>query len=70
MLGSPGSVRCFHTVPSVAQYRVMSNEEASLRDFPRDLSLNFTLRPPARNNERSYLHFNLPERDLIQQCFP
>jgi hypothetical protein len=30
----PGSVRCFRTVPSVVQCRVMSNEEASGVNFP------------------------------------
>jgi hypothetical protein len=30
----PGSVRCFWTVPSVAQHRVMSNEDASGVNFP------------------------------------
>jgi hypothetical protein len=52
----PGSVRCFRTVPSVAQCRVMSSEEASGVNFPS--KVHFA--PPARNNERGYSHSNLP----------
>jgi hypothetical protein len=40
----PDSIRCFRTVPSVAQCRVMSNEEGSGVNFPS----NFTLRRSAQ----------------------